>query len=1812
MAAMPTPRGGFGLAALGGKLYAVGGNDAGALKNKTEIYDPAANAWTTGNNLTVPRQNLAVAALKGKIYALGGSDPGYRNDNEAFDPETGLWSPRAPLPEARHSLGAGVVGGKLYAFSGYNGSYLSRSDVYDPDTNTWASAAPMPVPREGMAAAQLKGKIYLLGGHNGVIWLSSATVYTPGVSASYELLLPNTQYQLKGKARNLAGTETGETPEVGVYTLAIATMPSGSLFPWVSPREITVSWGNGSPIDGYNGPGASYKVEASTKAGFNAEIRFREVFDQTNAVFSGLEHRTTYYFRVQAYNSDGATDNYWTLLGSTRTPAEPLGGVEITPVTQHVPWMNDNWARRSARDSQGNLYTAYNRQYGGTYHIFVARSTDNGETWAETTAAPVDQAAALPLSASFDQRQPALAIDSQDRLHLVWGGRSSSIDAAENKLIYTVSFDGGTAWSAYEYIPANPYNGWEGPFNIAVDSSDGQHVVWSGENAGGAGTYRVRYSSRAAIGQPWTPYVSIGDDGKYASYPALAVDSHDGVHILAQHASGVGTNTSEEIVYSSRTQFTGWGAWTVVRNGGVNQQGPPSLTMTPGGSLYGVWHAPGGGFTNPQIWYSSRAYAAPGWSAAVNITADDQAPQTDPSAAADAIGNVYVLWASSDAVNPYVNMKGSVFNGTAWDTIEELSDETTGYQNFVSLRWSGWRNNGGGIDVFWHNWDGTSSTASLRHMQGPDVPMSPGWSETEWPGVGGCGYAINVRQDGTGDFAGIQQALVAVPSELSTTTCIVIRDDAIYAEQVTLQGFKMGRWDEQTSHRLVIMGDPSFISSGPVISPPLLSTAAFHIMNDSVTVQGITIAPQNTVPYGILASSAAANISGVNIISGGKISVAGLRLSSYSAVEFSSVTVQAGKGIWVSGLGSSISRSSAAATGLAGRALYLSGASSNTFAGIYAHSQAGEGVSLSSSSFNTFTQSTMTANAFSYFALGLNASSSNTIDGNHIYNAAGYGADFTSSNNNSVYRSSITGNAASVSALRFSYSSFNSVSESHIQSPTGYGIYLGYSNYNGLNFSTVTAAVAASEPALYIYNSATNTITSSYVSGSSAAFISSVNGVTIVRDSVLRGIAANGVGLSMIASKGLFMASSTVSGGSQGAGFYFAPGNSSKIELASNTINGGKYGLNISALNVGGSLVISSITFQSLTAGATAINFLGGQFNTEIDRADFKSPNIQVNVNGELLSAGSNVFFAHPEGKWGALYERDHANNYVRWPWSGAVLTGPADGVTDVSPAPALHAMADGGSTAAQYHYQVDTAETMDSQGVTPLYSFDQTAAQAYFNQGAFSGQDWTVSVSSDAFVYNSTATFVFYSTGTQLNANALYYWRVRARSLESGEYGQWTTTASFVTGEMAAAFPSPVNSLSVTGVTLAEPTAAGVNVSFILRENNVSTGTTPNGANYNTADWIFVKFSTQAGADGTWNHATLTGGTVGGGGAITPASDNKGVFLDHTSVFPLWQSPVTVRWNYGADGVAGGDAIVKVFAISMVKVPQGQFVYNGGGIGGSLYNNYGNGSQSNVLSATDRPDGADVGWPSGYNSFYIMRYELTQGQYADFLNTVHSATAAVRFAPEITNGHIMAYNAGSAYGWRYSAKDRFAAKNYLSTTDAWSYLSWAALRPVTEMEFEKACRDTGGDARAYPWGATAPDAVTYEPPNESGTHARNYMNYNSGAVSPKVLDGGRYLSGDVYRTPEQTGASPYGIADLAGNVFEHVINCSYTSIPENGNGTALWPAAWPAPDSDQKGVRGGNMYYGGSLARVSDRTYIGWTDNIRYFDSGARGGRLP
>jgi N-acetylneuraminic acid mutarotase len=76
-AAMPTAR--YLLAgALGsdGRIYAIGGTNDTSILPTVEAYDPSLNAWTTEASMPTARYGLAGAALGGKVYAVGGRDTG--------------------------------------------------------------------------------------------------------------------------------------------------------------------------------------------------------------------------------------------------------------------------------------------------------------------------------------------------------------------------------------------------------------------------------------------------------------------------------------------------------------------------------------------------------------------------------------------------------------------------------------------------------------------------------------------------------------------------------------------------------------------------------------------------------------------------------------------------------------------------------------------------------------------------------------------------------------------------------------------------------------------------------------------------------------------------------------------------------------------------------------------------------------------------------------------------------------------------------------------------------------------------------------------------------------------------------------------------------------------------------------------------------------------------------------------------------------------------------------------------------------------------------------------------------------------------------------------------------------------------------------------------------------------------------------------------------------------------------------------------------------------------------------------------------
>ncbi len=167
---------------------------------------------------------------------------------------------------------------------------------------------------------------------------------------------------------------------------------------------------------------------------------------------------------------------------------------------------------------------------------------------------------------------------------------------------------------------------------------------------------------------------------------------------------------------------------------------------------------------------------------------------------------------------------------------------------------------------------------------------------------------------------------------------------------------------------------------------------------------------------------------------------------------------------------------------------------------------------------------------------------------------------------------------------------------------------------------------------------------------------------------------------------------------------------------------------------------------------------------------------------------------------------------------------------------------------------------------------------------------------------------------------------------------------------------------------------------------------------------------------------------------------------------------------------------------------------------------------------------------------FYIDKYEVTNAQYKEFIEA--KGRAMPRHwengtYPEGKGDHPVVY---------------------VSWEDADAYCRWVGKRLPTEIEWEKAARGT--DARIWPWGNTF-DVTKCNVESWEGSDSKPVGSY-----------------------PD--GVSPYGVYDMAGNVWEW---------------TDSWYDAYPGSDytttefgKKLRVLRGGSWYHYDSLGPIGAR----------------------
>ncbi|MEA2258316.1 MAG: gamma-glutamyl hercynylcysteine S-oxide synthase [Acidobacteriaceae bacterium] len=132
---------------------------------------------------------------------------------------------------------------------------------------------------------------------------------------------------------------------------------------------------------------------------------------------------------------------------------------------------------------------------------------------------------------------------------------------------------------------------------------------------------------------------------------------------------------------------------------------------------------------------------------------------------------------------------------------------------------------------------------------------------------------------------------------------------------------------------------------------------------------------------------------------------------------------------------------------------------------------------------------------------------------------------------------------------------------------------------------------------------------------------------------------------------------------------------------------------------------------------------------------------------------------------------------------------------------------------------------------------------------------------------------------------------------------------------------------------------------------------------------------------------------------------------------------------------------------------------------------------------------------------YYVDKYPVTNAEFKEFLDAMHyHPKDDLNFLKDWTNGAIPA-------GWENKPV------TWVSIEDARSYAKWAGKRLPHEWEWQFAAQGT--DGRAYPWG-NAWDAKAVPEPGQART-----------------------LRGPDNIDAHPAGASPFGVMDLVGNVWQ-------------------------------------------------------------------------
>ncbi|MBY8984059.1 MAG: hypothetical protein KGD65_03240 [Candidatus Lokiarchaeota archaeon] len=377
---------------------------------------------------------------------------------------------------------------------------------------------------------------------------------------------------------------------------------------------------------------------------------------------------------VWADDTDGSWGNDSEVMYANHTSSIGWSFAKVISDGYNNVYWNDEWSGIPdiAIDSLGYIHVVWADYTDGIWGIdseimYAKYTTATG--WSNATV--ISDGYNNAYWNNDDSSQPAITIDNNDKIHVVFGDNSNGVWGYDSEIMYT-SYTLATGWTnvsiisdGYNSIYWNDGSSWDPA--IASDNIGNIHVVWEDDTNGVWGLdWEIMYAIyKEGLGWSNATIISDGINDIYwndgsSENSDIAIDSSNIVHVVWDDSTDGAWGSDDEIMYTNYNLPSGWAVPIVISDGynsifwNNGESVDPSITVDPSGTIHVAWEDDtlgiwgGGDGIDEEIMYANYT-EADGWSDATVISDgvngsywNDHMSQ-EVSIVADA-NNVHVVW----------------------------------------------------------------------------------------------------------------------------------------------------------------------------------------------------------------------------------------------------------------------------------------------------------------------------------------------------------------------------------------------------------------------------------------------------------------------------------------------------------------------------------------------------------------------------------------------------------------------------------------------------------------------------------------------------------------------------------------------------------------------------------------------------------------------------------------------------------------------------------------------------------------------------------------------------------------------------------------------------------------------------------------------------------------------------------------------------------------------------------------------------------------------------------------------------------------